>query len=169
VNAAELTYFYAILVPVLLAVALFFGWRQVRTLRTLGPGSELGPADRLYLRSQAYRRLVCSALLLVLAGLLAGSFWLDRSRLQVERERAEQVARNPKAPPQPEHEAFVQQFTLYWIGVLLVVLLLLILVAADVWAIARFSQRQHRQLRADLRDTLTRELARFRQQGNGRH
>jgi hypothetical protein len=168
VSVAELT-FFGILIPLLLALGLFFGWRQVRMLRALRPGSELGPTDRLYLRSQVYRRLVCSALLLILAGLLAGSFWLDQSRRRVEQERAEQLARNPAAPRQPEHEAFVQQFTLYWILVLLVVMVLLALVAADVWAIARFSQRQHRQLRMDLRDTLARELERLRQQGNGRH
>jgi cytochrome c-type biogenesis protein CcmH/NrfG len=161
--------FGAFLVPVLIGVALFFGWRQLRALRSLRTGPELDAADRAYVRSQAYRRLVGSVLLLVLAGLLAGSFFLEAPLQQVHQERAAQTAHDPSAPAQAEHKDFLRQFAAYWIAVLLVLMLLLALVAADVWAIARFGQRHRRQLRDDLRAMLASEVARIRRQGNGRH
>jgi len=43
------------------------------------------------------------------------------------------------------------------------------LAAVDVWAIARFGLRHHRQLQADHRDGLKRDVARLRQERNGHH
>jgi hypothetical protein len=161
--------FGAVLVAVLVGVAVYFGRRQLRALRALRSASDLGPEDRIYIRSQAYRRLVCSVLLLVLAGLWTGYFFLEGPLRQVERERVEQTAQDPSAPVQPEHKDFLRHYTAYSIAVLLVLMLLLLLAAADVWAIARFGQRHHRQLRADLQATLADDLARLRKQGNGQH
>jgi hypothetical protein len=168
VDAPELA-FFAVAIVVLVGVAGFFAWRQLRTLRALRAGPDLGPEDRLYLRSQAYRRLVGSALLVGLAGLLAGYFFWEGPLQEVRHERREQVARDRSAPVQPEHKRFLQEFTAYSIVLLLVLLLLLALVVVDLRAIARFGQRHRRQLREDLRATLATELARLRKRGNGRN
>jgi hypothetical protein len=166
VEASELA-FGAILVPVLVGLACYFGWRQVRTLRELSRQPELSREDRLYVRGQAVRRLACSALMLSLAGLLVGSYFLEAPLQHVREERAEQTAKGTAEEVQPEHRAFLQHFAAYWIMILLVLMILVLLVAVDVWAIARFGQRQHRQLRADLQATLASEVARLRQRYNG--
>ena len=168
-DPAELAYFGAVVVPVLVGIAVFFGWRQLSLLRSLRTRTDLGPEDRAYLHAQGWRRLVCSALLLVLAALLAGSFLLEGRREQVHEERVAQTAHDRSAPIQPEHRAFLQAFTAYWIVMLLVLMVLLALAFADVRAIARFGERHRRQLREDLQATLASEIARLRKQGNGRH
>jgi len=165
-NPSELA-FGMVVVPVLVGLALFFGWQQVRTLRRLSGNPDISLQDSMYLRRQARRRLACSVLMFVLAGLLVGSYFLDAALRQVLQERAEQAPRDEEVPIQGGHWAFVQNFTAYWILVLLVLMIMLFLVAMDFWEIARYSQRQHRQLRADLQDTLAREVAQLRQRRNG--
>jgi hypothetical protein len=166
VNPSELA-FGAVVVLVLLFLAGFFAWRQIRALRSLRTQPELSREDRRYVRSQAWRRLLCSALMLILAGLLVGSFFLEDPLQRVSAQRAAQTAQGGPAEVQPAHKVFLQQFTTYWIVVLLVLLLMLLLVAVDVWAIARFGARHHRQLRADLQATLASEVARLRRRQNG--
>jgi hypothetical protein len=166
VKPSELA-FGAVVVPLLIGLAAFFGWRQVQLLRSLPGQSDLGLEDRIYLRRQAWRRLACSVLMLTLAGLLVGSFFLEGPLQQITQERAAQTAQNPNAPVEPEHRAFIQHFTAFWLASLLVLLVLLVLVIVDVRAIARFGQRHHRELRAELQNTLAQEVARLRQQRNG--
>jgi hypothetical protein len=165
-NPSELA-FGAVVVVVLVGLAVFFGWQQLRTLRSLPGQPDLDLEDRIYLRRQVARRLVCSVLMLILAGLLTGSYFLEGPLQQVQQERAEEIARGQDPPVQPGHKTFLQQLTAYWITILLVLMVLLFLVAADVWAIARFGQRHRRQLRADLQETLAREVAKLRQRHNG--
>jgi hypothetical protein len=159
--------FRAIVVPVLVLLAVYFGWQQVRALRGLAGQPDLDLEDRLYIRRQAARRLVCSALMVILAGLLIGSFFLEAPLQQVEQERAAQNLQGENVPIEPGHWAFLQNFTAYWSIILLVLMIMLFLVAVDLWAIARFGERHRRQLRADLQETLAREVAKLRQQHNG--
>jgi hypothetical protein len=167
VNPSELA-FGAALVPVLIGLACYFGWRQVRTLRSLRAQPELSREDQLYLRGQARRRLACSVLMLALAGMLVGYYFLDATYREVRQERAAETAREGEdAAVQPEHKAFLQQFAAYWILFLLLLMTMLVLVAVDVWAIAKFGQRHHRQLRAELQATLAHEVARLRHRHNG--
>jgi hypothetical protein len=65
--------FGLLLVVLLLGMAGFFAWRQILTLRSLRTADDLSPEDWHYSRTQAWRRLLCSALMLVLAVLLAFS------------------------------------------------------------------------------------------------
>jgi hypothetical protein len=165
VNPAELA-FGLVLVPVLVGLAGFFTWRQLRTLRSLRTGQH-SVEERVYLRMQSYRRLACSALMVVLAGLLVGSFFLEAPQQQVLQERREQNAREPASDIQPEHRDFLRTFTVYWMVTLFVVFAMLMLVAADVYAIARFGARQHRRLREDFNSALAQEVARLRGGRNG--
>jgi hypothetical protein len=160
VNPSERA-FLILLVVLLLALAGYFAWRQIQTLRSL----RSQPADdQSYLRRQAIRRLICCALMLVLAGLLAGSFLLEPIYQEMRREIAQQP---PGAPVREEHRDFARFFTAYWGAALCVLFVLLLLAGVDFWAIARFGVRHRRQLQADHRAELQAELARFRRRHNG--
>ena len=60
--------FGIVLVVVLLGMAGFFGWRQLLTLRIVRTSAALADEDRRYMRRQAWRRLTCSVVMVVLAG-----------------------------------------------------------------------------------------------------
>ena len=65
--------FGGILVVVLLALAAYYGVRQIQTLRALRIADDRSLEERAYSRKQAWRRLISSVLMVILAGLLAGS------------------------------------------------------------------------------------------------
>ena len=147
-NPAELVFTLA-LAAVLLGLAGYFGWRQVQTLRGL---AGMGVEEQHYLRAQAYRRLFCSALMVVLAGMLVGWIFLGAD------------AADPAAPLTAD---LARLFSVYWIAALLVLLVLVALAAVDFWAIARFGMSQHRRLQADQRALLEEHAARRRRERNG--
>jgi hypothetical protein len=163
VNPVELAY-GAVLVPLLLGLAGYFGWRQIKTLRSLRT-NDARPEERGYLRSQAWRRLFCCLLMLVLAGLLAASWLLEGVRLEISDEVRERVSRGQA--PTDEQKQFVREFTLFWVSFLGVLFLLLFLVAVDTWAVARFGLRQQRKLREDYRAAIQTDLDRLRGRHNG--
>lgn len=158
--------FGLILVVVLLGLAAFSVWRQRKTLRLLRT-EELSDADRRFFRGQVRRRLISAALMVVFAGLLVGSFFLTENLRDLR--PAEQPAAQDQ-PPQAnaEQRGAIQLFTFYWIVALLVLLGILALAAVDMWAIAKYGVRHHRQIEADRRAMIEEEAARYRQQGNGR-
>ena len=61
------TVFGVVLVATLLFLAVFYGRRQVRLLRRLRAFPDLPEEEAIYERRQAWRRLVCSGLMLLLA------------------------------------------------------------------------------------------------------
>jgi hypothetical protein len=162
VSSSELA-FVLVLTALLLGLAGYFGWRQVQTLRSL----RSQPADdRPFLRRQAIRRLVCSALMLVLAGLLVGSLLIEPSYQEMAAKHKRQPPQGPEAVAQEDWD-FARFFAAYWMAALLVLFVLLLLAGADFWAIARFGARHRRQLQADHRAGLKEELARLRRRYNG--
>jgi hypothetical protein len=148
-------------------LALYFGRRQVQTLRLLRTVEAGNVDERRYLRAQAYRRLFCSGLMVLFAALLVGSIFLDLQRPAILKEVREARDKDPDARLTEEQDRFVRLFSMYWITALLVVLLLLALAALDFWATARFGLRQHRQLQADHRSLLQQDMARHRRDRNG--
>jgi hypothetical protein len=165
VNSSELV-FSLFLIVLLLALAGYFAWRQVQTLRGLRAQPQPSAEDRRYLRRQAVRRLVCCALMLVLAGLLVGSVILEPRYQALTRTLEENQPAKPEDVPQEDRE-FARFFTAYWIAALFVLFVLIALAAVDFWAIARFGMRHRRQLQADHRALLHEELARLRSRRNG--
>ncbi len=155
-DPAELA-FMMVLIVLLLAVAGYFGWRQVQTLRGGGgaPGDE-----RRYAVRQAWRRLFCCGLMVLVAVMLGGWFFLDPDFRALH-------ARAQADPLTAADKDFTRFMAVYWGVVLLAVFALLALAAADSLAIARFGMRQRRQLQADHRAQLEEQLARLRQQRNG--
>ncbi len=146
------------LVIVLLALAGFFAWRQWETLRRLHLSTDLPADERRYTRNQAWRRLVCCGLMVVMAALLAISFVLEGPASEVVRQ---------KQPLNPEQQKFFNFYARYWLVTLLVLMGMIALAAADLFAIRRYGRRQYRQIQEDRRAMIKEELARLRSRRNG--
>lgn len=149
----------AALAALLLGLAVFFGWRQRRTIRTVREDGSLSHADRRYLWQQALRRLCGSALMAAFAGFLIGWLFVGQGLSDLA-----PAAEQPEAGPMPQHTKDSLRFlTLYWMTALLVLLALLALAVLDLWATARFGMRHRQQLAADRQAALEEEAARLRQ------
>src|SRR5262249_51966916 len=116
-------------------MAGYFAWRQMATLRQLRTAENLSAEDRRYTRRQAVRRLICSVLMVVLAGMHGLSFALEEpaqalvAHGQAARERGEE----PRLDP--EQQRFFDLYSAYWIIALLVLLAIIVLAAIDFFAI----------------------------------
>jgi len=146
--------FGVLLVLVLLGMGAYYGYRQVQSLRTLGPDSDMPVADRSHFRRQALRRLVCSVLMFVFAGFLVGWFFLSR----------ELAAVPPPDPDRPTEHPLVRTITFYWIAALFVLFGLLALAVFDLIATARHGFRSSRLLENERRAELEAEVARIRRE-----
>jgi hypothetical protein len=141
------------LVGALAAVAAYYAWRQLATLRRLRQDANLSALDRRYLWQQALRRLCNSGLMLVFAALLLGGFFIQQP-LPVD-ENAAPLLRSAA-------ENQLRLYTGYWIGTLLVMLAFLGLAVVDLWATARYGFRHHKELEQDRRAMLEEEATRIR-------
>jgi hypothetical protein len=154
-----------VLVGLLLALAVGIGWRQVRALQALREDPDPSSDDARYERGKARRRLVNSALTLLLAGLLAGAMVfleVPADRLAGARDAAE-----PGEGLTPEEKQFALRYAWYWILLLLVLFAVLAVAAVDLFATRRYALRQYRKLQADRRQMIERQTARLRQERNG--
>ena len=122
-----------ILVVVLLGLACYYCLRQVQMLRGLRLPDERSPEDREFSRRQAWRRLLSSVLMVVFAGLLAGSvaFTPTVRRFAAQNEAA--IAKNQERLPDADEQRFTKIYTSYWIVALLVLLAILVLAGLDLW------------------------------------
>ncbi len=127
---------------VLIALALYFGWRQCLTWHTVRADARMPGDQRRFLLKQFQRRLFGSILLLLLAGLMIGALFLDFDP-QGDRETAKKTVRFLGA---------------YVIAMLLVVLVMLVLAIVDFWATARFSFQQQKQLIQEHHEMLEADL-----------
>ena len=107
--------------------------------------------------------------MVLLAVLLAGWFALglntranDLGELNAaQRERGEE----PVLDAEQRH--FINVSTYYVISILLVLLGTLCLAALDIWAIHRYGQRHRRQIQAERKDMIERQVNRLRSERNG--
>jgi ABC-type Fe3+ transport system permease subunit len=155
------------LVAVLLGVAGFYAWRQVLLLRRLRDREYLPSEEDSFLRRQAWRRLINSGLMVVLAGLLTFSLIYLEGRVgKVAEERKDLTAENaPKLTP--EQEQLVRVWGWMQIAILLLLLTILSLAAVDLFSTRRYARRAYRQLQADRRAMIERQVARLREERNG--
>jgi hypothetical protein len=158
-----------LIVFVLLGISAYFIWRQKHVLRSLRENDNLPPEDRRYLRSMAWRRLIGSGLMVVLAALLTGWFLmgLGERANELGRQGDAMRARGEEPILDAEQLLFIRLSTSYVITILLVLLSILCLAAADLWAIHRFGSRHRRQIQADRREMIERQVARLRSERNG--
>jgi uncharacterized membrane protein len=155
--------FTVLLSALLLVVGGYYAWRQLQCLRGLRADETLPPEDRRYVHRQAWRRLICSGLMVALAAMLAGSLFFEA---QAE-ELAQQRAANPDAELDPAQRQFGKQYGYYWITALLLLLGMVSLALYDFLAIRRFGQQQYRKIQEDRRAMIESQVARLRQQRNG--
>jgi hypothetical protein len=154
-----------LLVLLTLGVAGFFARQQVLTLRGLRRLEHIAPEDRSYLRRQAWRRLVGCVLLVTIAGLISGWYLTGQDagidalgdQLQAQKAAGDRATR-------PEQEAAKRFYLYYLLTVLILLLALVMLAAADIWAIRRFSARHFGRLREDRRAMIERQLAEIRRE-----
>jgi ABC-type Fe3+ transport system permease subunit len=165
VNASEVV-IGSLLALLLLGLALYFGARQLASLRRLRREDGLPEEERRYERRKAWRRLVSCGLMLVMAGLLIGlQFYAARAQ-----ELADKRVRLDQEEPPPwtaQEKYFVRASVGSLIALLVVLLVLLALAGVDLWATRRYGQREYRKLSEDRRAMIQRQANRLRQERNG--
>jgi hypothetical protein len=150
------------IVAALLGLAVYYGVRQFQVLRALRHGPELDPDEHAFVRNQAYRRLVLSLMLLALAVLFVGMFFLEGPAADLVRVGEQARAQNVTPELDPAQKAFVNVYAWYWVAVLLLLMAVLGLAAYELFAIRRFSVRRLRQIQADRRDMIAEEAEKLR-------
>ncbi len=150
-----------LLVLLLLGLAGFYSWRQIHVLRRLRSGAPLPDEERRYLRRQAWRRVTCSVLMILFAGLLVGSYFVERELGSLH----EQAGK--AAEPDPEQRQFIYFFSSYWILGILLFFGILVLAILDWLATRRFTLRQIQQLQENHQVMLDQQAARLRARRNG--
>lgn len=161
------TIFGLVLVVMLLFLGGYYAWRQIRNLRALKALDQDSPRDRGDGYRQAWRRLVCSGFMLLFAGLLVGSFFFEAEAQQLADYARAARERGEDPTFTPEQRDFQRFWLLYWLGSLLVFLVIVVLAAVDVWAIRRTGQRLHKQIQDERRAMIAEQLARLRGQAKG--
>jgi ABC-type Fe3+ transport system permease subunit len=159
VDPVEIT-FAVLLVILLLGLGGYFGWRQIKTLRSLKRENSYSPAERLYLNRQARRRLAGSVLLVVFALLVTGFYLFDIGPPPV-------AADGQEAPTPAERKQLIWLFTSYWIAALIIFLAIICLALIDLLATRRFTLRQLRQLHDQHQALIDEQAARYRNRRNG--
>jgi hypothetical protein len=154
VNALEITLGLLFAVA-LVAVAGYFAWRQMATLRTLQSDMTVPKDQRRYLLKQSQRRLFGSLLLFLLAGMLAGCLFLDYDPWRKSLDNVPQVDRETAGQS-------LQFLVFYFMSMLLLLLVMLALAVLDFWATARFGMQQQKQLLQEHQEMLEAELAEHR-------
>jgi hypothetical protein len=155
------------LVAVLLLLAGYYAQKQVRTLRKTTPYHEMLPDDRAFLRRQAWRRLVGSALMVVLAAMLFAAYASDLQARAEDLGNRHVKERAEGQPMSEEDKQFARIWGWYWVVFLLVLGGIVALAGVDLLATRRYGVRKLRQIQSDRRAMLQRQLERYRQERGG--
>jgi hypothetical protein len=166
VDAAEIV-FTALLALLLLGLGGFYSWRQVRSLRRLRTDTSLSPDERRFLRAQARRRLTCSALMIIFAGLLVGSLGFEGGLAALNESADAARAAGKKPTADPEQRALVYLFSSYWMLGFLLFLAIICLAFIDIFATRRFTLRQLKQMQESHQAMLREQAARLRASRGG--
>lgn len=140
----------------LLGLAVYFLVRQRPTFHQANTDASLSVEDRSYLLTQARRRVICSILLIVFAGLLVGWLFIAPDLPDADREQANRVLTD-------QERGLLQFVTFYVIFALLVFFGIMTLATLDFLATARFGHRHQRQLASERKAAIEQDLERWRQ------
>jgi hypothetical protein len=147
------------LVLLLLAVAGYFSWQQVSSLRTLAHIDGLAPEDRHYIRNMAVRRLVGCTMLTGIAVLIAVAFMSGlEDRVQKLADLRQSMPEGPKPELDDEQRVLVKIYLGYAVTLLLLLFGVVSLAAIDVWAIRRYGRRHYQRIKGDRREMLEQQL-----------
>jgi hypothetical protein len=153
----EQIFFGGALVVLLIGLAVFYARKQLTVLRQTAGSVAAHSTEGVYLRRQAWRRLVSSGLMLLLAVLLTGAM------LYLEGPAQQLADQGPEVAELPAHRPFIRLWGYYWIVFLLVLLALVVLAGIDFWAIRRFGLGELKRLQEDRRAMIARQTALLRQ------
>jgi NADH:ubiquinone oxidoreductase subunit 5 (subunit L)/multisubunit Na+/H+ antiporter MnhA subunit len=159
--------FAVAIVVALVSVASFFLWRQSLTYRELRTAEDLGPEDRAYLRNQVWRRVVCSVLMLLLAGFLTIQFVLEPAVDTLLARDQAQIDQGKKVEHTEADRRLVNVYGWFWYLVSFAVLSLLTFAGWDYIATRNYARRQYSKIREGRRTMIEEQLARLRSQRNG--
>jgi hypothetical protein len=153
------------LAAVLIALGVGTVHRQRRTARRLREDRFLPSDDRAYLRGQVRRRVLISAMLIVVGGMIMGYYasGMD-ARLDAigDRKRAADPDRSPEEDEADKADA--KQVGYYWIGILGLLFGAVLVAVVDFWATRRYWMAQYRRIKTDHDTKLQRDLAVYRRQ-----
>jgi hypothetical protein len=152
------------MVLVLFALGGYFGWRQIQTLRKLPAQESLARDDRRYILTQVWVRLTSCFLLIVFAGMLAGTY------LSGQEQQARELSQQKKDDNQnltDEQKQFGQRWLAYWLVMILILFVVVCLAFYDLFSIRRFGLRHYRKIQEDRRAMIERQVALMRTQRNG--
>jgi hypothetical protein len=136
----------SIIVLILWGVAGYYARRQLQVFKRLHQG-DASADDRQYYRAQGVRRLVSSGLMAIMGVVLAVSYWTGAVG---------------------QHSAKNNAMTiLIWIFFSILLFAVIVMAFLDVRATRRYGIRQYRQLQADRREMIEREVARMRSERDG--
>src|SRR5262249_34875601 len=137
--------------------------------RQTTPQFEMLPDEREYLRRQAWRRLVNSALMLLLAALIVGSyaFGLQERADDIGRQREQQVVDGQNPQQSSGSRVFGRTSAGYVIGILFLPGGIVTLAGLDFFATRRYALAQLQKIQTDRRAMLERQITRWREERDG--
>jgi hypothetical protein len=140
---------------------------QVRGMRRLAARTHVPSDEFAYLRNRHRRRLLASAMMVVIAGLIAGAY------LSGMENRADALGEHdPNAPRdeagkrviQPDERLFVRAWGTYWVLAIVLVFAWIGIAVLDARASLRYWMGVYQQMKEDHQTKLRRDLAVFQQQ-----
>jgi hypothetical protein len=143
------------LAVVLLVLAFFLTVRVRATKRAMRERTDISTDERIYLHGQVRRRTWCVVLLVGLALLLIGNFFLEPSFRNLVPEGDQKMTEAQRSK--------VSMFVTYWGTAVAMLFMLLGAALFDAVATAKFGMRQRRLLEESHRQELQAEAARLRQ------
>jgi hypothetical protein len=156
-----------LLAATLILAGVLTAHRQRKALRALAEEPFLADVDRRYRRGQARRRMLTSAVIVVIGGMIGGHYLsgLD-ARMDAIAAREKAAPRPAEGEPDPQGEED-RQFTKfvagYWIGIMGLVFVAVCLAVVDFWYTRRYWMARYKELKTDHETKLQRDLAVFRQ------
>jgi hypothetical protein len=159
--------FGVLIVVATAALGAYYAWRQWQTLRRLRADAALPDDERLFLRNQAWRRLVGSVLMLIFAGLFVGMFFFEGPASRLAQEGEDRAAQNEKRELNESEKEFVRLYGGYVIVLLLLVLGFIGIAGYEFYAIRRYSVQHLRRIQDERREMIASETARIRRERNG--
>jgi hypothetical protein len=159
--------FGALIVVATAALGGYYAFRQWQTLQRLRADAAMDDDERQFQRNQAWRRLAGSVLLLLLAAMFVGVFFLEGPAADLVQVGEENVAQDQQRPLNDSEKTFLRIYWGYVIVLLLLVLGLIGIAGYELYAIRRYSVHHMRRIQDERRAMIARETARLRRERNG--
>jgi hypothetical protein len=139
----------------MIAAAVYFIRGQRISLRKLRADLKVPSAQRRYIIKQSVRRQFGSCLLILLAGMMMGSLFIDYELLRTPLEEV------PPADQEAAKQAF-RFISIFWMTFLMILMAVMALAILDLWATMRHGVHERKQLLQENQEMLEAELEELR-------